>query len=376
MSIVLNRASAIPSRDRESTGQARNQASLAVTRPDRAQPAFSVVICTFNGASRIERVLTALAELNDGASYEIILVDNCSTDGIAALASAIWQRIGKPLVDLKVIVEPTPGVAFARRTGARAATGEFVLFCDDDNLLAPDYLQIAASIMADETIGAAGGASTPVVSDGDISPLLFSWGGHYAIGAQAPASGDIHVLWGAGMVVRTKLVVPLYEMPGFPLMVGRKGSALTTGEDTEIVHCVALSGYRIWYDERLTFRHIVRRERMTEAYLKGLWAGGREARPMLGRYSELRKIADETFRQRIRSIVWALVRIPAFTGRNDYRLFGLIARFGMTFLMTSEERAMVDISSALRRGRRDWTPVPGKKNRGPDALHLAMLPRR
>jgi glycosyltransferase involved in cell wall biosynthesis len=318
---------------------------------------LSVVICTFNGAARIERVLTALAELDSGTAHEIILVDNCSSDGVATAASAIWNRIGQRSVEFKVIFEPTLGLSAARRAGARAATRDVVVFCDDDNLLAPNYLKIAASIMVDETIGAAGGATTPITGC-EIPPLFFSYARAYAVGVQALASGEIDVLWGAGLVVRRKLLLQLYDTPGFPILVGRRGSALTTGEDSEICHCVSLLGYRLWYDERLTLKHIVPSERIGETYVRRLIEGWRTAHPVVSRYAELRKITNETFRQRMRSILSAVTRIPVFVRRRDARLFGLIARFGMTFLMTLEERAIVKISCSLQKSRQRLGSCP------------------
>jgi glycosyltransferase involved in cell wall biosynthesis len=317
---------------------------------------FSVVICTFNGAARIERVLMALAELKDGTAHEIIVVDNGSTDGVAAVASAIWTRIGRQPVDFRVIAEPIPGLSAARRAGARAATRELVVFCDDDNLLAPDYLEVAASLMADETIGAAGGANTPI-ADYEIPPLFFSLAHLSAVGAQALANGEIDQLWGAGLVVRRKLLAQLYDTPGFPLLVGRRGSALTCGEDLEICLCVCLLGYRLWYDESLYLRHIVPSERVNAAYIRGLTEGFKAAHPVLSRYAELRDMTNQTFRQRIRSILSAAARIPVFVRRRDARSFGLMARFGMTFLMTGEERAILRISRSLQKSRQTLSPA-------------------
>jgi glycosyltransferase involved in cell wall biosynthesis len=318
---------------------------------------FSVVICTLNGAARIERVLVALAELNSGTAHEIILVDNCSTDGVAAVASAIWKQIGRQAVDFRVIVEPTPGLSAARRAGAHAATREVVVFCDDDNLLAPDYLEVAAAIMADETIGAAGGASTPM-TDYEIPPLFFSLVSLSAVGAQALASGEIDQLWGAGLVVRRKLLVELYDTPGFPVLVGRRGSALTCGEDLEICLGVSLLGYRLWYDERLYLRHMVPSERISATYIRGLKEGFKAAHPVLSRYAELRNMANQTLRQRLRSILAAAARIPLFVRRRDARSFGLMARFGMTFLMTAEERTIFKISCALQESRQKSAAFP------------------
>jgi glycosyltransferase involved in cell wall biosynthesis len=316
---------------------------------------FSVVICTYNGAARIERVLMALAELDGGTGHEIILVDNCSTDGVAVVASTIWNRIGQQTVDFRVAFEPTPGLSAARRAGARAATREVVVFCDDDNLLAPNYLEVAASIMADETIGAAGGPNTPTM-DCEFPPLMFSYASSSAVGAQALASGEIEKLWGAGLVVRRKLLVQLYDTPGFPVLVGRRGSALTCGEDHEICHCVSLLGYRLWYDERLNLRHIVPSERISATYIRGLREGLKTAHPVLSRYFELRKITNHTFRQRIRSILSVVARIPVFVRRRDARSFALMARFGMTFLMTFEERTIFQICCSLQKSRRKFGP--------------------
>ena len=105
---------------------------------------FSIVICTFNGAARIEAVLTALAGLNGGDGHEIVVVDNCRTDGVAAIASAVWSEVCRPAVDFRVISETTQGLSAARRVGVRAATRDIVVFCDDDNLLGPGYLEVAA----------------------------------------------------------------------------------------------------------------------------------------------------------------------------------------------------------------------------------------
>jgi glycosyltransferase involved in cell wall biosynthesis len=312
---------------------------------------FSVIICTFNGASRIEQVLTALAELNPGTVHEIILVDNCSTDGVATVASTVWNRIARQPVDFRIIFEPTLGLSAARRAGVRAATRDLVVFCDDDNLLAPNYLEVAASIMADETIGAAGGVAMPIMG-GEATPIFLSYAGWYAVGVQALDGGEIELLWGAGIVVRRKLLVQLYDTPGFPVLVGRRGSALTTGEDHEICYGVSFLGHRLWYDERLTFRHIIPSERISEIYIRRMLEGVRLARPIVNLYAELHKTTNETFQQRLRSILSATARLPMFVQRRDARFFGLIARFRMTLLMTFEERAIFEIFCSLRKSRR------------------------
>jgi hypothetical protein len=97
-------------------------------------------------------------------------------------------------------------------------------------------------------------------------------------------------------------------------------------------------------------------ERITATYIRGLTEGFKAAHPVLSRYAELRKMANQTFRQRMRSILSAAARFPVFVHRRDARFFGLLARFGMTFLMTGEERAIFRIACSLQKSRQTMSP--------------------
>ena len=68
-------------------------------------------------------------------------------------------------------------------------------------------------------------------------------------------------------------------------------------------------------------------------------------------------MANQTFRQRMRSISSAAARLPLFVRRRDARFFGLLARFGMTFLMTGEERTIFRISCWLQKSRQTMSPA-------------------
>ena len=159
------------------------------------------------------------------------------------------------------------------------------------------------------------------------------------------------------MIVRRKLLVKLYDTPGFPLLIGRHGPALTCGEDLEICLGACLLGYRLWYDERLTLRHIVPVERINATYIRGLTEGLKAAHPVLSRYAELRRMVNQTVRQRIGSLLSAAARIPVFVRRRDARFFGLLAYFGMTFLMTAQERTIFGIFCSLHKSRPTMSPA-------------------
>ena len=98
-------------------------------------------------------------------------------------------------------------------------------------------------------------------------------------------------------------------------------------------------------------------ERITATTIRGLTEGFKAAHPVLSRYAELRRMANQTFRQQLPSLLSAAARIPVFVRRRDARLFGLLARFGLTSLMTGEERTILDISRALRKSPQAMAPA-------------------
>ncbi|MBC7558366.1 MAG: glycosyltransferase family 2 protein, partial [Dermatophilaceae bacterium] len=96
-----------------------------------ARPRFSVVIPAVNEAADIGRCLSSLAGQDFQGDYEIIVVDNNSTDNTAAIAQSHGAT---------VLFEPNPGVCWARERGTEAARGEIVISTDADTTFDPGWL--------------------------------------------------------------------------------------------------------------------------------------------------------------------------------------------------------------------------------------------
>ncbi len=92
----------------------------------------SIVVPTFNRAALIAETLDALFEQTE-APAEIIVVDDGSTDATPRVLAAFEGKI-------RVIRIENSGELVARNTGLRAARGEYVGFCDSDDIWAPDCL--------------------------------------------------------------------------------------------------------------------------------------------------------------------------------------------------------------------------------------------
>jgi glycosyltransferase involved in cell wall biosynthesis len=107
----------------------RERADL--TLPDDRRPRFSVVIPAYNEAEFLGSCLDSLLAQDYPGPYEVVVVDNNSTDATAAVARARGAT---------VVHEPKAGVCPARQCGTTAARGEIVVSTDADTFFSPDWL--------------------------------------------------------------------------------------------------------------------------------------------------------------------------------------------------------------------------------------------
>lgn len=102
-----------------------------------ADPTASVVLCVRNGGSLLRRQLDALAE-QSAEGWELIVVDNGSTDGSGQLAGSFIDRIPR----LRVIgAHQRAGLSYARNVGAAVARGKVLAFCDADDVVSAGWLE-------------------------------------------------------------------------------------------------------------------------------------------------------------------------------------------------------------------------------------------
>lgn len=128
---------------------------------------LSIVIPAFNEASYLPRSLSSLRQselfLTDRTtdSTEVIVVDNGSADATARVAQEF---------DVSVLSEKRRGIAIARNTGARAASGDILIFLDADYRVLPSFLaRIAQAYKFDQELPAAG--VRVALEPGEIDPI-------------------------------------------------------------------------------------------------------------------------------------------------------------------------------------------------------------
>jgi glycosyltransferase involved in cell wall biosynthesis len=116
-------------------------------------PAITVVLCVRDAAATVQRQLDALAAQECGTSWELVVVDNGSTDTTPRIVARMCDR----LPNLRVVdASDKVGLAHARNIGCHAARGDMLFFCDGDDEVDPGW--IAAMARAAETADIVGGA--------------------------------------------------------------------------------------------------------------------------------------------------------------------------------------------------------------------------
>lgn len=237
----------------------------------------SIVICCHNSSSRLPQTLAHLAaqQVSGSFPWEVILVDNASTDDTAEIAKAILMK--NQIVSYQIVYESQLGLSHARHLGLKCANYEFVSFVDDDNWVTSDWVQTVYTVMAEHpSVGACGGMSEAVF-EAEPPAWFAACQGNYAVGSQSNECGDISDtrgwLWGAGLSVRKSACLKLIDQGFRSILSGRNGTALTSGEDTEICLVLRMAGWRLWYDPRLKLQHYMPAQRLQWHYLRRLHQG-------------------------------------------------------------------------------------------------------
>jgi glycosyltransferase involved in cell wall biosynthesis len=115
-----------------------------------SSPTVSVVLPVRNGAATIGEQLDALAAQDADVAFEVVVVDNLSDDGTAEVARRWADRIP----GLRIVpATERAGINYARNVGARAATGELVLFCDADDVVDRGWVGAMAASSGCDLLG-------------------------------------------------------------------------------------------------------------------------------------------------------------------------------------------------------------------------------
>jgi peptidoglycan/xylan/chitin deacetylase (PgdA/CDA1 family)/GT2 family glycosyltransferase len=200
----------------------------------RVLDAVSVVVPAYNEAANIAATVRSLAD-SDYPRFEVIVVDDGSTDGTADLV----ERLGLPGV--RVVRQPNAGKPAALNNGVRYARADLLVLVDGDTVFQRDTLSRLVQGFADPAVGAVSG-NTKVANR---SGLLGRWQHlEYVIGFNLDrraydVAGCMPTIPGAIGAFRRRV---LAEVGGVP--------SDTLAEDSDLTMAVLRAGWRVVYEER------------------------------------------------------------------------------------------------------------------------------
>jgi glycosyltransferase involved in cell wall biosynthesis len=233
----------------------------------------TVIMCTYNRCESLAEALESVAasQMPDFIDWEVLVVDNNSKDRTREVAAEFCQRQpGR----FRYIFEPQQGLSNARNAGIREARGEVIAFMDDDETVAPMWLQNLTASFHDGIWAGAGGRVCPPGDFRQPKWLTLDGGvmdssGVLALFDAGPSAGKLEKPpFGANMAFR-KSVFEKYG--GFRPELGRCGNDLIGNEDTEFGGRLLAAGECLRYEPSAIVYHPVSKERLNKKYFLAWW---------------------------------------------------------------------------------------------------------
>jgi glycosyltransferase involved in cell wall biosynthesis len=206
---------------------------------------LSLVICTRNRAAQMAQTLERVSAIQTKLKWELVVVDNGSTDRTSAVVSEFAAACDHPV---QTIIKEGRGVSSAKNAGWRSARSAIVVCIDDDCYPEKDYLDaIFECFSNDPKLGFVGGrillhdpTDRRITIQESLEPLSF------------PPASFIRpgVIQGANVAYRR---AALADVGGFDQWFG--AGALYSGDETELLARISAAGWTGAYDPKPVVYH-------------------------------------------------------------------------------------------------------------------------
>ena len=231
---------------------------------------YSVVLPTYNRAGELRKTLRSLAGIQTLEPWEVIVIDNNSTDDTRQ--TVVDSQPGFP-VELRYIFEREQGRSAAMNSGIRAAAGEIIATTDDDVHVEPDWLDAAGESLDSLDCDYVGGKVLPVWPASRPDWIPDHGGKQWAVIALLDYGPDPipfftlahRVPIGVNMAFRRTA----FDRAGlWSNRVGRKKGTLLGQEVREWMLRARDAGLRGYYTPRMIVHHMIQRDRLEKSYFR------------------------------------------------------------------------------------------------------------
>lgn len=234
---------------------------------------ITVAICTWNRAALLDQTLAEMRNLSvpEGVDWELLVVNNKCTDATDETIAKYSQSL-----PIRRLYEPEAGVSNARNCAVREARGEYIMWTDDDVLVAPNWMTAyVAAFHAFPDAAIFGGDIKPWFEGDSPAWLTDNWQvvkNAYAtrdFGNSTAPITKFTIPYGANCAIRTSEQRRYIFDPA----LGNNGSRWLRCEETNLILRMLEDGVPGRWVPDAPVRHYIPRERQTLAYLRQYYYG-------------------------------------------------------------------------------------------------------
>jgi GT2 family glycosyltransferase len=259
--------------------------------------AVSVIVSTRNRAHFLSDCLASLAAQRSTVPYEVVVIDNGSTDG----TQEILDRWSRSDARFRTGREDRVGLSRGMNAGIGMARGSLLLFTDDDVVADPAWVKAYVELFSrlGDVAALAGGPIVPIAEDLGHWPAWFHPDGLVDMGLwsypEERQLGAAEYVFGGNMAIPAEL----FRRWGlWDEALGNRGDHRGTFEDTEFQDRVRPSGVEIWFCPSAIVKHRVSsRNASARAVISRAFQGGRNDfwREGLRRYGDETSVPPRSF---------------------------------------------------------------------------------
>lgn len=271
---------------------------------------FSFITCTYNRAKFLPKTLTALCEQTFlGKEYEIIIIDNNSTDNTAEICEKFRDEY--KFKQISYYKELSQGLSHALNRGIKEARGEYIIYVDDDETIGKKHLEkLNEYLLAFPDAELCASPVAPIY-EGEIPKWMSKFtqrliGGYFNLGKKPRLLSKTHYPGTGHTIIKREL----YNKFGlYNTELGRKGTALLGAEDKDMAFRLIEGQVKAYYFPDIPIYHHIPAYKLTDDFFNKLTFS-------IGKSERLRtkSISQSTYRQRLIQEIfkWAISIILLF----------------------------------------------------------------
>lgn len=233
---------------------------------DHMQPRITAAICAHNAGHFLRDIVASVMDQALPADqYEVLIIDNDSTDNTAEIVESLRQTYPDRL---RIAAEPNRGLSNARNKALESAAAELVAFIDADAVADRDWLGSLIEVF-DESPRAGVVGGTILVQWDQPRPRWWDSKLDEAMGFFRPADEKRRMEYprypyGGNFAVRREAID---QAGAYSPRLGRQGTRLLAGEEGELCLRIERAGWEIWFTPNAVVHHRTASHRLTRRFI-------------------------------------------------------------------------------------------------------------